>query len=67
MYYQGSWNHTREGERGARAVLVRGWLYLCFTAAVAHFCSCGVPCGDKNAHGIPFEAIPLAPSHVGGE
>ena len=27
----------------------------------------GVPCGDENAHGIPFEAIPLSPSHAGGE
>ena len=26
-----------------------------------------MPCGDENAHGIPFEAIPLSPSHAGGE
>ena len=31
------------------------------------FCSHGVPCGDENAHGIPFEAIPLSPSHARGE
>ena len=27
----------------------------------------GVPCGDENAHGIPFEAIALSPSHAGGK
>ena len=31
------------------------------------FCSRGVPCGDENAHGIPFEGILLSPSHMGGE
>ena len=31
------------------------------------FGSRGVPCGDENAHGIPFEAIPLSPSHASWE
>ena len=26
-----------------------------------------MPFEDENAHGIPFEGIPLSPSHVGGE
>ena len=31
------------------------------------FCSRELPFEDKNAHGIPFEGIPLSPSHAGGE
>ena len=30
-------------------------------------CSRGDPFMGENAHGIPFEAIPLSPSHPGGE
>ena len=57
-------NRNREGEGGAGAVLSEGrWLTFC-----SHGCSCLCLCGDhfmgKNAHGMPFEAIPLAPSHM---
>ena len=52
-------SHTREGEKGAGAVQ-SGF-------GVLAFCSCGVPFEDENAHGIPFEGIPLSPSHAGGE
>ena len=30
-------------------------------------CSHGDPFMGENAHGIPFEAIPLSPSHARGE
>ena len=38
-----------------------------FGHVFGHVLPCGMPFGDKNAHGIPFEAIPLSPSHAGGE
>ena len=28
---------------------------------------CGMPFGDEKPHGMPFEAIPLSPSHAVGE
>ena len=46
-----------------------------FAAAVEHVLArvfarvlpCGMPFGDEKPHGMPFEAIPLSPSHVGCE
>ena len=33
----------------------------------AHVLPCGMPFGDEKPHGMPFEAIPLSPSHAVGE
>ena len=38
-----------------------------FGRVFARVLSCGMPFGDEKPHGMPFEAIPLSPSHVGGE
>ena len=60
-------SHNREGEGGARAVSSGGgWLAFC-SHGCSHLCLRGDPFMGENAHGMPFEAIPLAPSHVVGE
>ena len=38
-----------------------------FARVFACVLPCGMPFGDEKPHGMPFEAIPLSPSHVGGE
>ena len=64
-------NHTREGEKGARAVQSGLGVLMFHGHSSSHvgsrFCLRELPFEDKNAHGIPFEGIPLSPSHAGGE
>ena len=38
-----------------------------FGHVFGHMLPCGMPFGDEKPHGMPFEAIPLSPSHVGCE
>ena len=67
MSSTGYYYRTREGEGGAGAVSSGGgWLAFC-SHGCSRLCSRELPFEDENAHGIPFEAIPLSPSHVGGE
>ena len=57
-------DRTREGEGGAGAVSSGGgWLTFC-SHGCSRLCSRGDPFMGENAHGMPFEAIPLAPSHA---
>ena len=60
----GSSHCNREGEGGAGAVSSGGrWLVFC-SHGCSRLCSCGDPFMGENAHGMPFEAILLAPSHA---
>ena len=43
-----------------------GWLAFC-SHGCSRLCSRGDPFMGENAHGMPFEGIPLSPSHAGGE
>ena len=55
---------NREGEGGARVVSSGGgWLAFC-SHGCSRLCLHGDPFMGENAHGMPFEAIPLAPSHA---
>ena len=57
-------NHTREGEGGAGAVLLGGGsAHVLLMFLLTCFLHCAHVLREK-AHGMPFEAIPLAPSHV---